>query len=300
MGDKWEKYTGENMDCLKNSKIEICIPAVFDVEKYQKYYFLDEADDNDALLKIKNKSCKWVENEILGLTGKEKWTRADVLKILAWKTGKIKHSVCNQRTDKSEQSLKDGDFAAGWKMDEDGKCSIQLPYQKKKITKEFSDFADEIIKIRSDYHKANKDNKANKANIDNDCWGSLLDCAENVNGLGTVYLVTLLAFITCKNKIFKYPIYDKFAMRAIIALEIEKQNGILLSRGAVIKNCSLPEKNRAQELLGENSPYMEYKNLLDNRFCGSGEEKSKSWCWKKNREVDQALWVYGHMFNIEG
>ena len=292
MALNWKKYTDKDMDWLPKSNIEVWTPAEtdlsFDVKKYQKYYFLDEDDDNDAPLKIKNKSCKWVENEILGLTGKEQWTHADVLKILAWKTGKIKHSVCNQRTENSKQSLKDGDFADGWKMDNKGKCSIQLPYQKK-ITKEFSEFADKIIQIRSKYYES-------KYHDAKDCWGQLLEC--DIKGLGTVYLVTLLAFITCDNKIFQYPIYDRFAMAAIIALELEKQNGILLPRGAVIKNCSLPEKNHAKDLLDENSPYMKYKNLLDKRFCGSGE--GNSWCWKKNREVDQALWVYGHMFNIEG
>ena len=41
--------------------------------------------------------------------------------------------------------------------------------------------------------------------------------------------------------------------------------------------------------------YMEYMNMLGD-FCV--EEYGGRDAWKKNRDVDRALWVYGHFFTV--
>ncbi len=94
---------------------------------------------------------------------------------------------------------------------------------------------------------------------------------QNINGLGTVYLLTLVWAISG----MKYPIYDKFAYIAISAINNSK------------KPCEIhyeypPEKMRTEDI---KDMYVKYQKQLSNVF---GED------WKTHREIDQALWVYGH------
>ncbi len=102
-----------------------------------------------------------------------------------------------------------------------------------------------------------------------DIYKTLLD--QNMYGLGTVYLLTLVWAISG----MKHPIYDKFAKVAITSI----CNGVK-PNVHVYKNP--PDKTQVDDI---KDMYNAYQKQLSDVF---GEE------WRSRREIDQALWVYGH------
>lgn len=99
----------------------------------------------------------------------------------------------------------------------------------------------------------------------------------SVDGIGTVYMITMLYFISKK----KCPIYDRFAMKAIEAIV----NDVKL--GNFIKDIQLPDKNSKEF---KNIMKCKMKEYIDNLKVVFGDDY-------QNRDVDRALWVYGHMFS---
>ena len=99
---------------------------------------------------------------------------------------------------------------------------------------------------------------------------------QSVKGIGTVYLITLMYFISRGS----YPIYDRFAKKAIDAIVNE------VKPGGVIKERQLPDKTSEKFCKIMKNEMKEYICNLEAVF-GSDY---------KDRDVDRALWVYGHMF----
>ena len=204
---------------------------------------------------------------------KDNWEILDVFNILAWKTGKIN----------LEKSSRDNiEVAKSW---DKNLFIIQLPYHVQEKEK-FYPFAEEVIKIRENYKK---DKKVE------DVWNSLInyliknDFKNDIKGLGTVYLVTLLSFITKGDM----PIFDRFAMAALTSFYFS-DNGINIPYNSVISGCMLPSKkdnlNRVLNLVSDsNSIYNKYIDLLNRYYSDK---------WKKDRKYDRALWVYGHFFTV--
>lgn len=93
----------------------------------------------------------------------------------------------------------------------------------------------------------------------------------NMYGLGTVYLLTLVWAISG----MKYPIYDKYAHIAISSICIGEKPNINGYKAP-------PDKTKIDEI---SYMYGNYQNQLSEFF---GDD------WKVRREIDQALWVYGH------
>lgn len=92
-----------------------------------------------------------------------------------------------------------------------------------------------------------------------------------------MYIITLLYFISHG----QYPIYDRFAWKAIQAICDDKKPG------DVINALELPAKNtRAFDTVFDTYmiPYIE---KLKSVFGATYQE---------SRDVDRALWVYGHKF----
>lgn len=100
-------------------------------------------------------------------------------------------------------------------------------------------------------------------------------------GIGAVYLITLLYFVTNHQYPGKCPIYDRFAMSALLAIKNNKK----ISDD--VKCGELSDKNikNFPKLVGEKMK--QYIGLIDDIF---GEE------YNANRDIDRALWVYGHLF----
>lgn len=100
-------------------------------------------------------------------------------------------------------------------------------------------------------------------------------------GIGPVYAITLLYFITKG----EYPIYDRFAHIALKQIE----SGASFDN--VIQDISLGHEFHAYSTKIEKiyNDYQEfYINCLTEIF---GEE------YQTNRDIDRALWVYGHLFS---
>ena len=101
-------------------------------------------------------------------------------------------------------------------------------------------------------------------------------------GLGPVYLITLMYFLSRGT----YPIYDQFAMMALTAIH----EGV--EPGGKIPYKGLPS---VRELLENDDPvfgYQRFIDLLNDVFSEEDLFRDGVAC----RDVDRALWVYGHYF----
>lgn len=87
---------------------------------------------------------------------------------------------------------------------------------------------------------------------------------------GTVYIITLIYFLSKG----KYPIYDKFAHKAIMAIDSNRNP-------MDITVASPPDKSSVAKVI---NMYTEYYKKIEEIF-GS---------YRLTRKQDQALWVYGH------
>ena len=299
---EWKKYESEGNDGFPSGlSVELCKNSGEEVEfdnKYSEFYFLPEdverpnpvIGDNGKKLNPPvdlKRSCKWVEDMIYADCKKTKWRAVDILRILAWKTGKINHSKCMGTKPEIQY---DANWAEG--KAEDSFVSLQIPYQSVVKWNAFDSISSSIISMREDYCRSDRNKTAIQA-----AWTSILDLAKQykgpMRGIGTVYLITLLHFITGG----EVPIYDRFAMASLAVWKLKsEEEGVIITDTAVVRGCKLPSKDsKAAETILESGIYLEYIKLLE-EFCKAnyGDENE----WKKNRDVDRALWVFGHFFEV--
>ena len=258
----WKKYEYEKSDRLPSGmSVEICklnvsskTTSSFDLNQiittYKKYYFLENATDDhtdDQCPKGIIQSSKWAETQVIGLIGSKEWDEQSVKQILAWKTGKIDH--------KTTQEKKCFNYYKGWQE----KSAVQLPNQQPMNTTVFEELSVKVVKL----HKRYNERKIEKDKV----WAELLKYVNenNIVGLGTVYLITLLFFITNG----ECPIYDRFAMAALASFVLGKDKGIIVPDGAIIRGCGLPDRKSkdANQLLSDpDSKYVKYQQLLEDFF----------------------------------
>lgn len=219
---------------------------------YSDVYYMD----NHSNINVNGitKNSLYIENEIDRLLKEEIKTEKDVIHILAWKIGKIKHreSEKNQRFE----------YASDWANSEEGKVKR---YGKEIDIKPFAQYIAKNIKDL--FATADKDPQK--------VMNQLKE--QSPNGIGTVYLITLLYFISNG----KYPIYDRFAM---MALDVIIQNK---NPGEFVLYKELPDKNSTQFAHIMSIYQINYVDKLEKIF----EKK-----YQTDRDIDRALWVYGHLF----
>ena len=108
------------------------------------------------------------------------------------------------------------------------------------------------------------------------CINCLMSC--KVRGIGPVYSIAVLFFLSKG----KYPIYDRFVKTAL---------DVLYSSDGK----SIPKRGDSAKC-GEVNPqvYLDFRRKMDSLYkeLYPGEEID----YIKNRELDRALWVYGHGF----
>lgn len=233
-----------------------------------KFYTLDgnEIDKSEFVEKYGNsyyrgclrciprvgQSSRFVEDHIDTLLKNGIQKPLDVVHILAWKIGKIKHS-------ESQDSFV---YADDWKNAEQ---FVAYRYNRKFDIQTISEYiANNITQLEK--------------NAENHPQQVLCELRDlHINGLGTVYIITLLYFISRG----QYPIYDRFAWKAIQAICDDKKPG------DIINASELPEKkSRAFDTVFD-THMISYMKKMDSVF-GSAYQES--------RDVDRALWVYGHAF----
>lgn len=181
-------------------------------------------------------------------------SRLDVYHILAWKVGKIKHA--------ESEAANEFVYASDWIGAENG---IVKRYGKQMDITDFASYIVDNISLLEE--KAESDPQR------------VLECLKGnaPAGLGTVYLITVLYFISRG----KWPIYDRFAMMALDAISEGKKPG------EAVSYIELPDKNSKKfDTVMENCKQT-YIMQLETIF---GKD------YNQNRDVDRALWVYGHLF----
>jgi len=237
---------------------------------YSKLYFLGSGYSN-ANSKISEKRIK----SILGKSKKEAYAEDEIFDILAWKTGNIIHS-------KSDNHI---EYKKGWS------------FETKKAR---------IYSHNLDIHGITE--AVNELKSRNCPFETYLGVLKAFSGLGNVYIITLRYFATRGED----PIYDQYADRAIKAISGNFSGGYGLwvngpdhfdlndisdltdPRSLIGKtDISLLIKSPDMSSLSNkrvDDVYNQYKELLIKVF-------DKDY---KKREVDQALWTYGHLFSKSG
>ena len=223
------------------------------VTEYSKQYFRDTCSSTPGVSK-RNQTERSVECRIMKILHSGLRSADDVFDALAWKTGRIKQK---EYSDDMPLKYYDGCDKEKRIIKVWGRC-ISL-----------SDYAERIIRIAPAIEKSVAEE--DYASV----FSQLLSGAPE--GIGSVYVITLLFFITKG----KQPIYDQYAMRALVDMTPDK----------TLKYHELPQregKGSIKESMIEklSNDYAEYKKLLQYHF---GEK------YKDCRDIDRALWVYGHL-----
>ena len=99
-------------------------------------------------------------------------------------------------------------------------------------------------------------------------------------GMGAVYAITLLFFLSNGH----YPIYDKYAHAALIAIT----KGHTFDKS--VKQSELDKKFRSS------SAQTAFKSYQDDYIRRLEEIPDFKKDYQKKREIDMALWAYGHLF----
>ena len=106
---------------------------------------------------------------------------------------------------------------------------------------------------------------------------ALFEKISQFDGIGSVYAITLLHFLSCG----EWPIYDRFAHLALLAIAQSLGIPSIITDAEL---ASLFHANAARVF----DDYMQYQRLL-HTFFGDA--------YKEDRNIDRALWAYGHLFN---
>lgn len=153
------------------------------------------------------------------------------------------------------------------------------------------------LKEKFDANEKSDKAKEKKKHDADDIAAEMLNLlAERVpKGIGPVYLITLLYFLTQGKR---YPIYDQFAHAAleVIFAESEIALGSEINKNT-ISNDKTSRNFGKNVISGKNSVYAKYMELIkkfekefDIIYYANNEST--------NRKADRALWAYGHMFNL--
>lgn len=228
--------------------------------RYSTIYYLDYKLQNDfpigALKGKASKTSRFVETEIDRLISSGMTNLKDVMHVIAWKMDRIK-----------QKESEDSHLWVYHAHSEDTETGLIQNRQGKKI--DCSNLANVILTnydLWIDFIR--KDNPQ-----------AILDilAKEAPEGIGTVYFITLLYFISLS----EYPIYDQFAKKAIDAIKTGTKPNITISYK------ELPDRNNSDfSKVGET--LKTFKNDIKEIF---GYEN-----YKASRDIDRALWVYGHLF----
>lgn len=253
----------------------------FSIEDFVNYFSDSYYLGNEKRVHSAQQSSKSIEKEIERLLKCGIKSKADIIHILAWKMNGINHAESERA---SKEAGKPRFIYKTYnkpcvRWNENEKCGpLEAVHWGRQIVnlQPFVDF------IFDNINENRWDNQQPQTILNelNSCLNN-----NNVKYIGTVYLITLLYFISKG----KYPIYDRFAMLAINRICAQYNN-----RNHMQYN-GLPERSNASEFstLMTNSQYVNY--LQDLRKLFFNEHYQFGDCIEKERDVDRALWVYGHI-----
>lgn len=251
------------------------------IEQYEKdyYYPTDKPTSQPSIKGLSRCSC-WPEKEIDLILKRGIKKPEDVVHILAWKIGKIKHLECTE-----ENAFK---YSSDWGKLNDHKgwtpdnSTVKLRKNQLPIKK--------IAEYISDPDNLEKWNKL----IDANDWFSVLEAFEKEKrekgwkGIGVVYYLTLLYFISKG----KYPIFDQFADKALNSIICENEEFFPNAENKTYNTLpsDLPtNEKKKKEFIERYKQYCESIDSLKKKLT------NKTYSNQENRSLDRALWVYGHI-----
>ena len=208
-----------------------------------------------------NKTSYYIESKIMNIKAMGIRSYTDLAKVVAWKIGKIKQ-------EESQQNQKFV-YASDWKS-----CESENPIR-----------YGYILDLKSFYDKLAKSiERLEELSVSDPqrCLNELAPIAPK--GIGTVVLITMLWFLSKGQR----PIYDRFVMTALYAITNDFNPYKFETRNPL---PSIPQKkSKSFGSIFSKGFYHEYISLLE----------STELDYKNERNVDRALWVYGHLFNNNG
>lgn len=220
------------------------------IKQYEPPYFIENDPEKSATGRNIGQSCRLADEEMQLYLDKGITCAEDVIKILDWKIGQIDHK-------KSEE-----EHFVYYKDIPSNQFTVKNMYGKVIESKELCNY------IADKYPFLN-------SQTPEEIYKNLLQL--NVNGLGTVYLLTLVYFISQGES----PIYDRFAHQALDALE----KGLIPKIDKVTK-YTVPDKKSKHAFCWFTKEYSKrLKCSFPNHY--------------KSRSLDRALWVYGHLFKTD-
>lgn len=245
-------------------------------------------------------SCSYIaEERIEGILKNGIQGKKDAFDILAWKLDGIDKNNTNlQKNIQYRINKSNKNKESNWKYSDDDNGFCQGTYQGGKI-----DLSEYLMRFKSGSQRL-ADLKEYAS--DNGEKALALLAEDAPNGLGPVYMITLLHFLNQGKGEKKYPIYDKFAHTALKVILNDKtvEFGASFEDAEITKD--FPSKSKKeyadysehlksiQKYAGKimNGKYQSYINDIDLFISKTGLD------YYKDRSTDRALWVYGHFFNV--
>jgi hypothetical protein len=216
---------------------------------YERYYFLNGPKRDGQ---PRNQTSPFVENQVCALLSQTTpLSRQDLILAMAWKIGLIDHSLSEAR-----QRI---EYRQDWPTKLTAKTQFRT-----------LDFSTSIPDLAANMPKITQMSQVNPQ--------YLYDLTPRPKGFGHVYILTVLFFVTHG----RYPIYDKYAHIAALAID-----------------QGLPPGSYVHYREGQKwSHYQHYTNLLlpIGRACPQQLGNPSMFI---SRPVDRALWAYGHFFEAE-
>jgi|GEM_PF-477456 len=202
------------------------------IELYKQFYYLD-GPTHEKRITSGNQTSKFVEEEISNILKNGIMNHSDIKKVLAWKIGEIDHKNSHSQII----------YREGW--------------DKGNIDNRGIDYTKAIDYI------ANNLNSLKEAE-----YNSSYESFKRLPNIGHTYAINMIFFLSNGS----YPIYDRFAHQALLAIKREQPINTVIT---------FPEQKNWEN-------YLEYCKLVEEIF---GKKDI-------DRKIDQALWSYGHFFKI--
>ncbi len=208
--------------------------------------------------KIKNlrRSSCWVEKQISSILKNGIQCELDVVHIMAWKIGKINHAESEKK--------KKFCYTSDWKNAENFDVKLYgEPFDLKKL----------VTYIVQNVERLQTEAITCPLSVVKELSGL------KIKRLGPVYIFTLLYFLSKG----KYPIYDRFAH---VALNV------------IVSKAAPGTKIYARDLTKEFDSSKRIENVFDqyiNHYVCK-LKKVFNCAYKVDRNIDRALWSYGHIF----
>lgn len=269
------------------------------IEIYSSFYYKEgKTKNNGKKYSFNNEMPSYVSSNngavekkfdgLLDESGKP-FSKEDYRDIMAWKIGVIDQNKSSDPESSNNEESSNLELAFsknGWSEFDykDPGATVETRYGKLELGKLLKALEDkEFIELSSEEGAQAFLNYLRDYGID-----SGTKKRKGISGLGTVYMMTLLYF---KSK-GEWPIYDKYAAVALLAIENDLKPDFWDSgEDGKITYIVPPSKDEGRFNKVVSNLLVPYKENINKIF--DYDE------YKKGRNIDRALWVYGHLFKTK-